>query len=294
MTKLVLVHALSPIHCGTGQAVGGIDLPIARERPTHVPIIPGSSLKGVLRAMADGNPMQTAIFGPDTENAADHAGGVQFSDALLVFLPMRSVRGTFGWVTSPYLLRRLARDVAEAGPGLLSGQVRGLWGNAIPDSQARVAGQVLMAGLNPARVVFDDLDFAAEPSEHLTALANQVGSWLFEPADVPFFRDRVCMVSDDSMSLMLTTGMEITSRNRLNNETKTVAKGALWTEEALPVESILVGLATSTPVAQKDGRVPNGAELMAAVDSLVRDKLVQVGGNSTVGRGACQITLKGG
>ncbi len=35
--RLLLLHALSPIHCGTGQSVSGIDLPIAREKATNIP-----------------------------------------------------------------------------------------------------------------------------------------------------------------------------------------------------------------------------------------------------------------
>jgi CRISPR/Cas system CMR subunit Cmr4 (Cas7 group RAMP superfamily) len=35
----------------------------------------------------------------------------QFADARLLLLPVRSLAGTFAWVTSPYVLRRFARDV---------------------------------------------------------------------------------------------------------------------------------------------------------------------------------------
>src|SRR5947199_2222222 len=118
-THLVLVHALSPLHPGTGQAVGAIDLPIARERPTGIPLVPGSSIKGALRARSDPQDEMTwAVFGPETALSSEHAGGVQFSDAHLVLLPVRSVAGTYAWVTSPYLLRRLARDAREAGLAL--------------------------------------------------------------------------------------------------------------------------------------------------------------------------------
>src|SRR5687768_9047061 len=114
-TLLTLIHALTPLHAGTGQAVGAIDLPIARERPTGIPLLPGSSLKGALRARTQDPAWKTAIFGPDTPNASDHAGAVQFSDAHLLLLPVRSLWGTFAWVTSPYLLQRFSRDLREAG-----------------------------------------------------------------------------------------------------------------------------------------------------------------------------------
>ena len=48
-SRLVFVHAISPLHAGTGQGVGVIDLPVAREKATGLPYFPGSSLKGVLR-----------------------------------------------------------------------------------------------------------------------------------------------------------------------------------------------------------------------------------------------------
>ena len=47
--QLLFTHALSPLHAGTGQGIGVIDLPIAREKATGIPYLPGSSLKGTLR-----------------------------------------------------------------------------------------------------------------------------------------------------------------------------------------------------------------------------------------------------
>ena len=31
------IHALSPLHPGVGQGVGGVDLPVAREKATGIP-----------------------------------------------------------------------------------------------------------------------------------------------------------------------------------------------------------------------------------------------------------------
>src|SRR5947207_13812146 len=121
LTRVTLIHAMSPLHAGTGQSVGAIDLPIARERPTGVPLLPGSSIKGALRALSSSRPdgqITRDVFGPETDKSSEHAGSVQFSDAHLLLLPVRSVRGTFAWVTSPYLIRKLARASREAGVDL--------------------------------------------------------------------------------------------------------------------------------------------------------------------------------
>jgi CRISPR-associated protein Cmr4 len=49
MQQPFLIHALSPLHAGTGHSAGVIDLPIARMAATDIPFAPGSGIKGVLR-----------------------------------------------------------------------------------------------------------------------------------------------------------------------------------------------------------------------------------------------------
>src|SRR5712692_8487119 len=115
--RLTFVHALSPLHAGTGQGAGIIDLPIAREKATGLPYLPGSSLKGTLRAQCNPKDQKCRqVFGPDTEGLQTenaHASSVQFSDQRLLLLPVRSLAGVFAWVTSPSVLRRLLRDIAD-------------------------------------------------------------------------------------------------------------------------------------------------------------------------------------
>lgn len=96
----VFIHAITPLHAGTGQGVDVIDQPIARERATQLPLLPGSSIKGVLRDRYDEDRIgsdaeRLALFGPRTESAADFAGALQFSDARLLLFPVRSMASTF-------------------------------------------------------------------------------------------------------------------------------------------------------------------------------------------------------
>lgn len=44
------LHARSPLHAGTGQGTGVIDLPIAREKATGIPYLPSSSVKGTVES----------------------------------------------------------------------------------------------------------------------------------------------------------------------------------------------------------------------------------------------------
>ncbi len=294
-TRLVWIHALSPLHCGTGQSVSGIDLPIAREKATGIPLVPGSSLKGVLRARpAEGDPEgHLAVFGPDTENAAEHAGGVQFADAHLVFLPVRSIAGTFAWVTSPFMLRRLQRDAREAKISSLTG----FKPPSPPTAEAAITSSDALAvkgAKSPGKVVFEDLDFIHVKNPELHSWALKVAEFLFSDSqdEQKHFADRVCVLHDDVMALLLETGTDVITRNRLEPDTKTVADGALWSEEALPGESILAGLLVATPVSTRKGRPPpDGKDLLDYVSNLTNKAAIQIGGKASVGRGLCRVKV---
>jgi CRISPR type III-B/RAMP module RAMP protein Cmr4 len=45
---LLTLYTRTPLHVGSGTSVDVVDLPIMRERITGFPVIPASSLKGVL------------------------------------------------------------------------------------------------------------------------------------------------------------------------------------------------------------------------------------------------------
>ncbi len=82
---LLFIHAQTSLHPGSGVALGVVDLPVQRERHTQWPVIPGSTLKGILRdacSRQDGNSEQLqAVFGPEKNHAADHAGALSLTDA---------------------------------------------------------------------------------------------------------------------------------------------------------------------------------------------------------------------
>ena len=125
-SQLVFYYAVSPVHMGAGSAIGAIDSPIQREVHTKHPMFAGSGLKGALRhhfnrawPRAEGddrkpNSLINRIFGPDT-GASDFAGALSLSDAQLVALPVRSLKGGFAYVTSPLALARLQRLATQSG-----------------------------------------------------------------------------------------------------------------------------------------------------------------------------------
>ncbi len=283
--RLYFVHALSPLHAGIGQGSGVIDLPIAREKATGLPFLPGSSVKGVLRDGSD-TVLRTAVFGPDTNNASDHAGAIQVADARLLLLPVRSLRGTFAWVTSPYVLQRFDRDARDVGLTNLP---------ALPqiaddaECATSTSSALKLDVRGSERVVLEDLDLRPTPSE----VVNQWAEWLGrnalggDPALQSLISGRLCVVHDDLLGFLLTTALEVTARVRLALETKTVERGALWYEEALPAETVLAGLVAATPNAKGNAT----AEQVFGVLANASAHALQFGGKATVGRGLCRIRL---
>jgi len=295
LVQMYWIHALTPIHAGVGTGLGFIDLPIMREKTTGWPILPGSAVKGVL-ADYGGNadkrkeePLRRAAFGI-AEGADDgygsHTGSLVFGDARLVCLPVRSLYGTFAWVTSPLALARVKRDLNAAGLG-----------TDLPDLEC--AGDALLTtdssslgAPGGAKAYLADLDFSLQRHKDAARWAQHLGAWLFSDSDKPWqieFAKRFAVVANDTFDFLSETATEVNARVRIEADKKTVADGALWYEEALPAESILAGLVWC----DKDysGKNLTSKEIMEKF--CAGTKHLQVGGKATVGRGRVRCIFGG-
>lgn len=290
--RLTFVHALSPLHAGIGQGIGVIDLPIAREKATGLPFLPGSSLKGTLRASCDPD-RRKALFGPEVseiEPESNYASSVQFSDQRLVLLPIRSLAGTFAWVTSPFVLHRLLRDMEDVQQKKLAYTIPALADTKecfIPEHDLN--SKIAINNSSSHHVYLEDLDLTAKTNPDLKNWVEWIGQQVF-PADKAWqdmLVERFCLVHDDVFNFLIDTATEITARIKLNERSKTVQDGGLWYEEALPTETILSGIVLATPVS-KSGM---DSEAVFSELSKLMDKTLQLGGKATVGQGMCRVLL---
>jgi len=282
------LHALTPLHVGTGQGAGAIDLPIMRERVTDWPVVPGSAVKGVL---ADEHGAKKGISREQDANlraafggleAADNAGALVFTDARLVCLPVRSLYGTFAWVSCPLVLERMRRDLVHAGlhPGLPAYCAVGReQTNVMVDSVLHDQGKIYL----------EDLDLIAHAQTHDNAQqwGQNIAAWVF-PNNVEWqrlFAERFAIVADDTFSFLCETATEVNARVRISDDSKTVAKGALWYEESLPAESILGGFVWCDRA--KDLVTP--LELLDLY--CAGPYMLQLGGKATTGKGRVTCTF---
>ncbi len=244
-TRLYWLHCLSPTHAGVGRGLGYIDLPIDRDTVTGWPIIRGSSFKGVWAdhfQATEGNrkkdPLLKAAFGITGSDSESNSGALMPTDARLVCLPVRSFRGTFAWATSPLCLQMLRRTLELAGMNQLPAAPSA----ALPDNEAHHAQQSAL--VEQKTIYLEELDFQAVACPTATEWGNWIGTCVFGPDDpwASEFRKRFVVLPDQAFDFLCETATEVYTRVRINDDSKTVEPGALWTEEALPAETLLMGV----------------------------------------------------
>jgi len=276
-TRPFLLHALSPLHAGTGHAADIIDLPTARMVSTGIPFVPGSSIKGVLRDASrqrdEDREKVEAVFGPSDDPAA-HAGALVVGDARLLALPVRTFRGTFAWATSPLLLVLAKRDLDAIGTNL-----------PIPTVSS---GDALVAAgsccVHEGRIYLEDLDLHATEQKAATDWARSLARFASPGDDI--FTKRFVVVDDDTMTFLWETATQVDARVRIDETTRTVAPGALWLEESLPPETLLIGLLAADRSRRKGMSMAPDAVLDFALPA---EATHQIGGKATTGRGRCRV-----
>lgn len=279
-TALLGLMAETSIHAGAGQMAGVIDLPIQREAHTAWPVVYGSAVKGALRTLAEEQkaPWLTAVFGPETGKASEHAGALLVGDARLLLLPVRSLTSHFKWVTCPALLKRLHADLERLGLPAFA---------TIPKvDEANVA--LLPEGAANA-LFLEEFRFetrVADLSAVIPALAGLMGR---EDAAAALQKQLV-VVGDDRFSHLARYTTPVNPHVCLDNATKTVRPGALWYEESLPPDTVLyVGLYAQA--ARVKGETMTAAEVLDRFLTLFARPYLQLGGNESVGMGWCKVTI---
>jgi CRISPR-associated protein Cmr4 len=263
--NVLYLHALSPVHAGTGQASAGIvDLPIAREKATNWPMIPGTSIKGVLRDASD-VAVRDQRFGTQ-----DNAGEVPFGDARILCFPVRSWAGTFAYATCPMVLKRFLRDstALKANCPIDAASIPTTPNN---DTAYVATSSHLAPGTN-GTIWLQDLKFHAEKSDAIQALAEKIAGAVLPAEEKEDFARRFIVVSDDVFLFLCETAVEITAHIKLQENTKTVQPGGLWYVESVPAEAIFTAFV--------------GEAL-----TLESDTVLQFGGDENTGRGLCRLRL---
>lgn len=266
------------LHCGSGQSVGIVDQPIARERASYLPIVPGSTVRGVLKAYISlkESDLSQSLFGYDKQDGEpSFAGALSITDAHLLLMPVRTVYGILAYATCPFILQRYKKDQKLDVKVPTPANDQALYPKGNPNHQDNL-------------MVLEDLDLKAQECEYTQQWAEYIAQTLYAK-DSPDYSDmskRIIVLPDTVFSFLAETATEIRTRIRINQETGVVDNGALWTEESLPAESVLWGVFSVDEPRLND---KNGDKRPRFNDIINNKPVLQMGGNMGTGNGLVQF-----
>ena len=307
-TTMLYLYVETSLHAGVGSGLSNIDLPIQRERTTQYPMIQGSGIKGKLRAAAEDlkernqapftDELINIVFGP--KNGNEHAGALIAGDARILLFPVRSLNGVFAYTTSYDVLSRFMRDMNR-------GDTRVTWQlptKKLDEDTAHITQEQTSQIEVSGNVVLEEFSFKATPSP----LVDEIAKWLADNAlpqkeaaenDVYVYwrnkvSDSLVILPDEDFRDFVVNATEIITRIKIDRGKKTVASGALWTEEHLPTDTLLY-----VPIYTTNARKTNGEkkperlakdilDITAQLENGQRGYL-QLGGDETVGRGMVRM-----
>lgn len=282
--KMYYIKAITPIHAGSGQGLETVDMPIQRERHTNIPKIESSSLKGSIKSWIkrsnDINHLEEAkniyeILGKD-ENA-DSASRAAFTEARLLYFPIKSNQGVFKLVTCPYILNRWFEDISIK----------------VNSSEAKN---------NAAKKVFNIKDTLIHDDKYIDFSNNTdkifLEEYIFDKQDFDIseyvdilplaqdYQDRIVIIKNDVFIDLVTMYTEIITRNRIG-ESGTAEETGLFTEEFLPPETIMYFNVFGSPSFVK--KKNNDKNVIKFIDKYLKNDIFQIGGDATIGKGFVKV-----
>ncbi|HHO48847.1 MAG TPA: type III-B CRISPR module RAMP protein Cmr4 [Desulfobacteraceae bacterium] len=291
LAECCVLYALTPVHAGSGQALGTVDLPIQRERHTQWPQVQSSGVKGAFRDwfvryyLENGNEaasdkerqaekLASQVFGKEEggEGNNGQAGAVSVTDARLLAFPVRSNIAPFVWVTCPAILTRLKRDLELCGSPV-----------AIPivaPAKDDDGVDVSCGAGNGKQVVLEDMVVTAAANDQAGALKTAFATLTPQV-------ERLLLVSDNAFSFLVETATEVQPQIKIDMATGTTVDGSLRYQELLPADSVLYLLMFFGQERKKEG--PEAATVLRELVKTAISAHVQIGGDMTLGRGIMAV-----
>lgn len=280
----LFLYAVSPVHMGAGQAIGVIDNPIQRERHTGHPCFAGSGIKGAVRhgfeSLGGSAQRIKLLFGPDAGSDSLHAGAVSFGDAQIVAFPVRSLKGGYVYATCPQALSRTQRLLKLLG-------ISTNWPSlSVEDGACLISNSALKS--SNGKLHLEAFEYNAKESPELHQLASDLAEQaLPDEKAYEFFKNKLAndliVLSDSDFGYFSQYATLVEPHVRINATTGTADNGGLFYTENLPPESLLIAPLLASKSRGEDAC--EAVEVMSAMRTAIHDKLLQIGGDATTGRG---------
>ena len=290
LKSLVIYHVKTPMHMGSGTELGIVDMPIQRERVTNFPKMEASGIKGSFRnTWKENNYKYTEdIFGPENDGS-EYASAINISDGRILFMPIRSAKGIYGLVTCPYVLQRFIEDLKINSEDF---KIRDI------DLKELVSIDGEKAKIFKASILSDDKEVLIEEYKYKcelidTSKLEEVKKLLLKDFSADLVDEilkRAIIVDDEDFKFFISMGTEINTRIKIgDNGVVDKEKGALFTEEYLPAESILYGFIELGSIKSSE----NQSEIKKYyAEEISKLNFIRFGGNQTLGKGWTKLYKK--
>jgi len=252
----------TPLHVGAGNDVGVIDNPVQRDRTTDCPIIPGSSIKGVMRNEFSSHDFISWFGDPS------NSGKLSFSEASLLLFPLRSWGNGYAMATSPFLLKKFFMRIKQniELPVLKTGEC--------------IASEKII--IKDKRIILEEYSFEhkSENNEILNAIVEILISSIPSNLILDDLKNHIVILSDEDMFYFAKNACPIQQHVRIG-ENGVAENGALFNIEVVPAYTLFCGI-----VAGDESGVSDFAEKFAP------PRIMQLGGNATTGLGLASVTIE--
>ncbi len=282
------IFTRTPLHVGAGNSVGVVDSPVMRERHTRIPIIPGSSLKGVLvdlwndelekKEKTNGEydlvrPKDSEvakIFGSDDAKGAE-AGSLIVGEGRVLAFPVRSAKGAFAWVTCPLVLNRFTRDAGIELPPVDT--------DKLDETSCYTSEDLLLED----SVILED--YRIKSIDLVEKLAGELKNVCSDPVwqDVT---SKLVVLSDEMFSYFCENACEVVTRIKVDDVTGTATGGALFNLEQVPSETLFYSVLFANEKRYEETFDKINEHLVE------EGNVLQIGGDASTGLGYCSVEVK--
>ncbi len=281
LNTVMYLYTETPLHAGTGTGLGAVDLPIQREKHTNYPIIQASGVKGALRDTAElsigrkSDNVSLIFGGASGSDNETHAGAMSPSDARILCFPVRALNGVFVWVSSVPVLQRYQRET------------RLTVVKDMPDVDGvQVASDRLRFG---DKIMLEEFTYQAEVTETAKTWGKHLADRIF--GNNTYWRNRMTshfvILPDKEFRDFVRYSTEIVTRIHIDDDSKTVKDGQLFTQELLPADSLLYSVVRVTD-SRDEGHSIKAEDVLSKLQNAVKNQ-IQIGADETVGRGRMRL-----
>jgi CRISPR-associated protein Cmr4 len=261
------MYLLSPLHTGGATQEGNV-VGIACEAHTDLPYLPGSGVRGKVRASTPKD-RQKVLWGNTIEDVQKNGddnltqGTLWIGDTAILWFPVSSLSHGVVWITSQFLLRRWLRLHNKSLQEPL----------ALPDANSFSGGSV--------RLYLKDAIFRASELNNWSNWQQYIPQGNSATETI----NKALILSDTDCKVLIQTSLWHQVRVNLG-EGKTLAENAGFRyEEAIPPETLMYFPWGTTTTANGNGNA-SSEELRNIFSS---QDIWQFGGQESLGRGLVEL-----